>query len=201
MSIFFEKKDEELVKDIQLGENTEECLEVLIDRHSGLCIDLINGYVSKNYNDSLRQELIKEKDYQIYNSALKYKPDKGTKFSTYLGNEIKWKCLNIHNSNRRRKTVPVEETVISYLNYSCKDSKKPDDYGEILNTIINHAQNHPDKRVGQIFQLRYIEGQKNGVMPWKTISKKIGMSIQGCINIHDNAISLFKNKMKKEINK
>ena len=36
-------------------------------------------------------------------------------------------------------------------------------------------------------------------MPWKNISEKLKMSIQGCINIHDAAIKKFGNKIRKEI--
>lgn len=202
MNNYYEMKDEDLVQEIQVGKNAEQCLSVLIERHSGLCIDLINGYVSKHHNDSLRQELIQEKDYQIYHSALKYDPDKGSKFSTYLGNEVKWKCLNIYNSGKRKKTIPVEESMINYLSYSARDkNENQEDNSEIFSTIIKHADNHPDKRVAKIFKLRYIEGQKNGVMPWKSVSKQLGMSIQGCINIHDSAIEFFKHKIKREINR
>ena len=59
--------DEQLALSIQKNKDAEQCLNVLINRHSGLCIDMINGYVSKDHNETLRQELIKEKDYQIYN--------------------------------------------------------------------------------------------------------------------------------------
>lgn len=190
-------KDENLVKSIQENEETEKCLEVLINRHSGLCIDMINGYVSRQHNEGLRQELIKEKDYQIYQSALKFNPNKGSKFSTYLGNEIKWKCLNIYNKNKRRKTVQVEEELINYFSY---DSNSESKYcnKEIFSDIIDQASNHPDPRVGKIFHLRYVEGKENSVMPWKNVSSQIGMSIQGCINIHDMAIKKFGNKIKKE---
>ena len=192
------KEDEFLVQSIQRNTNAEECLNILIDRHSGLCIDMLNGYVSKHQNDGLRQELIKEKDYQIYSSALKFNPDKGSKFSTYLGNEIKWKCLNIYNKNKRRKTVPVEENLINYFSYGCTENhNSPND--EIFSNIINQANTHADPRVGQIFQLRYVEGKNNSVMPWKNISEKLKMSIQGCINIHDAAIKKFGNKIRKEI--
>ena len=98
--------DDQLTASIQGNKDIEECLEVLINRHSGLCIDMINGYISQNYNETLRQELIKEKDYQIYHSALKFDPNRGSKFSTYLGNEIKWKCLNIYNKSKKRLSSP-----------------------------------------------------------------------------------------------
>jgi DNA-directed RNA polymerase specialized sigma24 family protein len=193
------KKDEYLVKSIQDNKNAEQCLNVLIGRHSGLCVDMINGYVSKSNNDGLRHELIKEKDYQIYHSALKFNPNKGSKFSTYLGNEIKWKCLNIYNKNKRRKTVQVEEELINYFSYDGSGEVKPSDR-EIFSEVINQAKSHSDPRVGKIFHLRYVEGKNNSVMPWKNVSAKLEMSIQGCINIHDAAIKKFGNKIKKEIN-
>ena len=190
-------KDENLVESIQKNEETEKCLKILINRHSGLCIDMINGYVSRQNNESLRQELIKEKDYQIYRSALKFNPEKGSKFSTYLGNEIKWKCLNIYNKNKRRKTVQVEEELINYFSYDEGHESKYRN-NEIFSNIIELASRHSDPRVGKIFHLRYVEGKENSVMPWKNVSSEIGMSIQGCINIHDMAIKKFGNKIKKE---
>ena len=191
-------KDEDLVRRIQKEENTEQCLSELIDRHSGLCIDMINSFISKSYNDSLRQELIKEKDYQIYSTALKFDETKGSKFSTYLGNEIKWKCLNIYNKNKKRKTITVEDGVIEYFNYSNKDNDKPRDF-DVFRNIISQANRHPDPRVGKIFTLRYVDGKNNSVMPWSMISKEISMSIQGCINIHKSALEQFKLKIRKEI--
>jgi len=188
--------DNFLVESIKNNSNAEKCLEVLINRHSGLCINMINGYMSKNHNDSLRQELIKEKDFQIYNSALKYNPQKGSKFSTYLGNEIKWKCLNLYNRDKRRKTVPVEEELINYFSY--QNSQNSID-NELFDNIINQAENHSDKRIGKIFHLRYVEGNKNSVMPWKSISSIMKMSIQGCINLHNSALKQFRNKIRKEI--
>lgn len=192
--------DEDLVRGIQDKNNAEKCLSILIDRHSGLCIDMINSYISKNYNDSLRQELINEKDYQIYSTALKFNKNKGSKFSTYLGNEVKWKCLNLYNKNKKRQTVPVEDGIIEYFNYSNKDCEEPKDY-DVFKTIICQADSHPDPRVGKIFKLRYVDGKNNSVMPWAMISKKINMSIQGCINIHKSALEQFKHKIKKEIQK
>lgn len=190
--------DEQLALSIQKNKDAEQCLNVLINRHSGLCIDMINGYVSKDHNETLRQELIREKDYQIYNTALKFDPTKGSKFSTYLGNEIKWKCLNIYNKNKKRKTVQVEENLINYFSYGCQNEANPEN-SELFDHIISQANSHPDKRIGTIFKLRYIDGKKNTVMPWKSISENLRMSIQGCINLHNSALSQFKNKIRKEI--
>lgn len=196
---YFLMEDNQLIELIKKNSNAEACLQVLIDRHSGLCVDMINNYCARSHNQSTHEELMKDKDFQIYSSALKFDPEKGSKFSTYLGNEIKWKCLNIYNRNKTRKTIPVEENLINYFSYINQEPNESESHS-IFQDIINHAKSDKDERVGKIFELRYVEGKHNTVMPWKNISKKIGMSIQGCINIHDSALRKIKHKIRKEIN-
>ncbi len=190
--------DVDLVSYIQLNTKTEKCLEILIERHSALCVDIANKYMSSNSNSNLRDEIVREKDYQIYQAALKFNNSKGAKFSTYLGNEVKWKCLNVFNKSIKRKFVSVESDNIQY--FSLSQDKPSEESSDIFNLIINDTKKHPDSRVGKIFNLRYIVGKNNSVMPWKNISEKIGMSIQGCINIHNSAINNMKKKIRKEIN-
>jgi DNA-directed RNA polymerase specialized sigma subunit len=190
--------DIELVFNIQSNIKTEKCLEILIERHSALCVDIANKYMSRESNSNLREEIVRDKDYQIYQSALKFDSRKGAKFSTYLGNEVKWKCLNVFNKSIKRKFVSVESDNIQY--FSLSQDKPQEESSDIFNLIINNTSKHPDSRVGKIFNLRYIVGKNNSVMPWKNISETLGMSIQGCINIHNSAIKNMKNKIRKEIN-
>jgi DNA-directed RNA polymerase specialized sigma24 family protein len=197
---YYKMRDEELVHLIKNEESTEKCLDILIERHSGLCIDMINSYMSKNYNDSMRQELIKQKDSQIYSSAMTYDASKNSKFSTYLGNQIKWKCLNIYNKDKKRKTVPVEDELIEYFSYCNKNSTSEESSNsDLFSFVIKQAENHSDKRISKIFKLRYIEGSNNSVMPWRMISEELNMSIQGCINLHNSAMNQFRKKVIKEI--
>ena len=67
---------------------------------------------------------------------------------------------------------------------------------EIFSEAIKFSKNHKDKRVEKIFEMRYITGERNRVMPWKKISEELNMSIQGCINIHNSAIEKFKIELK-----
>tara|TARA_B100002019_G_scaffold293175_1_gene319167 strand:- start:23748 stop:24353 length:606 start_codon:yes stop_codon:yes gene_type:complete len=194
--------DEELVKNIQQSINAQDSLRELVNRHSGIYLDMINGYVSTFNNKSTKDEMIKEKEYQIYSSALKFNPDKGAKFSTYLGNETKWKCLNMYNKNKRHPSVPIQEELIDFFNYKFIEEHQagsPAEFkNEIFVNIMKQANSHPDSRVGKIFNLRYVEGKDNGVMPWKNVSSKLKLSIQGCINIHNSAIKQFKQSFNKE---
>jgi len=36
--------------------------------------------------------------------------------------------------------------------------------------------------------MRYFNTKNKKLTPWKKISKEIGLSVQGCINIHNNFI-------------
>ena len=94
--------DNQLVKNIQNSIDSENSLKELVSRHSGIYLDMVHGYSSKN-NTSSMEEMIKEKEYEIYVSALNYNPNKGAKFSTYLGNQTKWKCLNILNKKKKSR--------------------------------------------------------------------------------------------------
>ena len=69
---------------------------------------------------------------------------------------------------------------------------------ESLNKVMKIINDFPDERVEKIFKMRYIDGDKNKVMPWKKISKDLDMSIQGCINIHNKIIKKIQTKIKKE---
>ena len=141
------------------------------------------------------------KNIKIYLAALKYDESKGAKFSTYLGNETKWSCLNTYNRNKRR---PVFNSDF-IENMTDQESKESSDITnsikkDIFNKILNLIDNHPDKRVEKIFNMRYIEGLKNKVMPWKNIGDSLNLSIQGCINIHNSAIKDIQNQLKGEFN-
>ena len=51
-------------------------------------------------------------------------------------------------------------------------------------------------QIYKIFKLRYLEGSKNKLMPWREVGKQLNLSIQGCINIHDRFLKKIK-KLKK----
>ena len=82
-----------------------------------------------------------------------------------------------------------------YENNLLQRDKPPIDEGT-LSKIFHIIDHHPDERVQRIFQLRYIDPQYNKLTPWKNVSKELGMSIQGCINIHNSAIKVIRKELK-----
>jgi len=193
-SLINKLQDSELVSNIKNNQKAEDCLQELIGRHTGIYLDIVNKY-TQNGNTTNKLDLIDEKDYNIYQAALKYKDDKGTKFPTFLGNETKWICLNKHNKKKKEPQLSIEDIKESDILEDKNVKIKSEDL-EIFSEAIKFSKNHKDKRVEKIFEMRYITGERNRVMPWKKISEELKMSIQGCINIHDSAIEKFKIELK-----
>jgi len=187
-------EDFQLVENIKKNKKTEDSLQELIGRHTGIYLDIVNKY-TQNGNLTNKLDLIDEKDYNIYQAALKYKSDRGTKFPTFLGNETKWICLNKYNKKKKEPQISIDDIrEIDIL--STKNEKINKEDFEVFSEAIKFSKEHKDKRVEKIFEMRYITGEKNKVMPWKKISEELDMSIQGCINIHNSAVEKFKIELK-----
>tara|TARA_B100001094_G_C18173844_1_gene796719 strand:- start:448 stop:1020 length:573 start_codon:yes stop_codon:yes gene_type:complete len=186
------KTDIELIRLIKKGELENESLEELIRRHSGIFISVINNICPfKSCVEFL--DLKKDKDYYIYRSALKYDEERETKFCTFLGNEARWLALNLITFKNKFKTEMLEADHKVHLK-SAEVSRKNIALSA-MDGAISLARQDKDPRVKKIFNLRYVVGDNNKVMPWKIIAKKLDLSIQGCINIHNNFIEKIKNKI------
>jgi len=183
--------DLDLIKNIKKNRNVDESLQELVNRHSGIYLDIVNSFLKNCNNDSLRDEIINDKEYAIYNSVLKYDENRGTKFSTFLGNEAKWMCLNA--SNKNKKYVELNDNCYDFENLKDETVIPINNFKDtILNEFNRQISKHPDKRIQKIFSMRY--SGNNKLTPWRKISKVMNLSIQGCINIHNTALnSISKN--------
>ena len=187
--------DLDLIYNIQKDKDTNKCLSELIQRHSGIYVNIVNSYVPDNSLFVKKTDILEEKDYHIYQAALKYEDNHGTKFSTYLGNETKWLCLNTFNRAKRRPQLTSEEYIQEEAFFQDPDTGE---HQELINKIFELANNYPDPRVKRIFKMRYIDALTNKLTPWQKISSKLGLSIQGCINIHNKAIKVIKSQLNQE---
>ena len=184
--------DKELSQNIKNEKDDNESLKELIRRHSNLVIDMANS-IMRDPNHSLnKKQIVEEKDFFIYKTALKFKNDKGAKFSTYLGNEIKWACINIYNRKKNKPKLKIEEIGSIHSEENIIANIEEDDDRMRIQEIIDKIE---DNRAKRILELRYQIGLKNKVMPWRLISKDIGLSIQGCINLHNKTIEQIQNNI------
>ena len=192
--------DNQLVQDVKDNKSSNTAIKELIRRHSGIFISIVSAHFEKANFLKFGLELIQEKDYYIYQAALKYNPSKKTKFSTFLGNEARWLCLNTYN--KHKKHAKIFNHKHNNLDFLMK-THAPDPQEELdiegYEKILEIVMSHKDKRVGKIFNLRYVEGKQNKLMPWKDVAREMSLSIQGCIYIHNAAISYVKQTLNKEI--
>jgi hypothetical protein len=162
----------------------EDSLKELICRHSGIYTQMVNMTISDQSNVN-KNDILDEKDLFIYEKALKYDSSRKIKFSTYLGYEVRWKCLNINNKAKKYEYSDISQCSETLIE---KDVSEETHKREILDRVFKLAEECPDIRVRKIFDMRYKNGKRNKLTPWKKIAKKLKLSIQGCINIHSRFI-------------
>jgi DNA-directed RNA polymerase sigma subunit (sigma70/sigma32) len=173
-------------------ENDSDSLQSLIDRHSGIYIDTVNKTIANASFFIDKNEILEEKDYHIYSAALKFEPERNIKFSTYLANETRWRCLNIYNKHKKFQRESLDNSIDESPDpvFFLEDLQTQ----ETLNMVMDLADQQKDKRVKKILDMRYGLAY-NKPHAWKDIAASLNMSIQGCIDIHDK----FINKIKKTI--
>ena len=121
---------------------------------------------------------------------MSYNPDKGAKFSTWLGNQMRYLCLNSINKNR---LIATEDEKINFIiNKSNEDVEE--NIKEKLDYLNNILSQIKDKRVKRVFELRYFN-KTNKKTPWNKVAKKIGVSTQTAINLHNKTIKMLRKKL------
>lgn len=190
------EKDLELTRMIKEDQNQEALVE-LISRHSGIYIHMIKCFGSKSLSQDQVNDLLDEKDYNIYKAAIDFDESK-SKFSTFLANKTKYICLTQKTLNKKKNNfVSYDEVDFSQVSSGIEPDQEclaNENYDRIINMLLKHE----DQRIKTIFYERYFCGEKGKLKPWKQIAEQVNLSTQGCINIHNKTLKEFKNKIKNE---
>lgn len=180
--------EKRLIKNIK-EDSCEDSLRVLIQRHSPLCINMCRKYENAlNASGVSVDDVIEEKDYLVYKSAMSFNPEKKVKFNTWLGNQVRYHCLNTINNNNN--FVKVNDDVLNFL--STEDKKDGRHDIEYIFSLLSQLK---DPRIREIFSLRYFKGEKNK-MPWSEIGRKMKISTQTAINLHKRGLEILGKKIK-----
>lgn len=164
-------------------ENDSEALMTLISRHSGIYHNVVNKYTY--VPEVERSDLIDHKAFSIYQYALAFDPAKNVKFSSYIGQRIKYECQSLI-----QKKIMVEE--VSEL---LPDTSEKYQDTDLISFIIDNAQDLDDRRFLKIFKLRHFGEKKKS---WRAIAKAVGMTNEGVRKIYLRNIEFIKNRLKKE---
>ena len=182
-------KDETLIKRI-VQTKCNDSLKELVDRHSGILFNIGKKYCNScglNLND-----LNDNKYWIIFNAAQSFNSEKGSKFSTWLGNQIRFFCLNYKNKNA--KLVPTED---QHLEYFINDLSKKENLcnkKEIVNNIIDLFNQITDPNTKNAIYYRYFYN-KNRILNYAEIAEILKVTPQTVLNWHNKFIRFAKKKL------
>ena len=187
-----QKNDLELIEEVKC-QNCSDAMRELESRHSGVCFSMIKRYYSALSSTGLDpNEVAKEKDYVMYKSILNFDPSKNIKFSTWVGNQMRFHCLNSMNKNNNSISMDNENIKNIIEKKQCSETARSinkDNYEYIFNILSQFK----DKRIEEIFKMRYFSDKK--IVSWSKIAKKLKISTQTVINLHNRALKFLKNKL------
>jgi DNA-directed RNA polymerase specialized sigma subunit len=188
--------DADLIENIKIN-NCSDSMKELEDRHSGICYTMIKKYYNSMSSVGVDPiELAKEKDYVIFKSALNFDASRNIKFSTWLGNQMRFHCLNCMNKNNT--TISMENESIKNIMEKNQVMNCNSNSNSLLNKdnceyIFNLLDQLKDKRIVEIFKIRYFSDKKT--VSWSKIGRKLKISTQTVINLHNKTLKFLKNKL------
>lgn len=183
--------DLDLIKKIKIN-NDSDSLQCLIDRHTGIFYEIVKKYqyfISQGGHDP--RDLFDDKNVIVYQSALSFNADKNIKFSTWLGNQARYHCLNFLNKNNNY--FPTDNEIIQNKIESQQLQPKELINQENCDYFLNILKSLKDKRVYKIFKIRFYSTTKKN-RSWSAIGKKLGLSTQTVINIYNKNLEFLKAK-------
>lgn len=189
-----DKTDRQLVKLVKEDGSCEAFIEIC-RRYENIFYKVCQKYVTPLSMSGVNpQDIFDEKNFIIFHCINTFNYRKKAKLSTWIGNYARYLCLN--SINARKFILPSsDEELTKYIedsqttqNYTATQFN-PEEYGYIVN-IIGQLK---DKRVEEIFKYRYFADKK---MIWSKIAKKMKISTQTAINLHNKGITLLRKKVK-----
>jgi hypothetical protein len=176
--------DLQLIQAIKL-KNDSEALSLLVNRHTGVYMDIINKYTYVPYFE--RQDLIDHKLLNIYNYALNFDSSRGMKFSTFVGQSVKWECQGL--INKYPEVEEIKEDIIEEVNYL-----KVLQENDFVSFIEKYASSIDDERLLKLLKMRL----KQKPDSWKKCGKEINTSPEGARFIFNKFYKKIKEKLTNE---
>lgn len=170
----------------------EEALNELMNRHEAMFYNVVHKY-SNAFQESgvYKPDVLEDKSYIFYKTAKSFNPEKKAKFSTWLGNYTRYECLNRITGNYKYLSTSSDD-IESILNSKFNIHKLPTNIIEECLDIVNNLN---DKRAIEVFKLRYFSESRKP-LTWKQIGKKLKISTQTALNVHNRTIDFLKKNLK-----
>jgi RNA polymerase sigma factor (sigma-70 family) len=184
--------DKILIRNVKRDGCNESFIE-LCRRYENVFYKMCQKFTPALINAGLSpQDIFNEKNIIIFNCIKTYKAKKGSKLSTWICNYARYLCLNSINARKCLITVDSEELRdlmdASGNNEQVEKIKVKENY-EYLTKLISQIK---DERIPKIIQLRHLSDKKR---EWKYIAKKLNISSQTVINLHERGMNILRRKL------
>lgn len=186
-----DKEDLKIVKKIK-SDNCNESFIKLSTSYENFYFSIAKKYTPALLKMGMSKEDIKSEQYFIlYKAISSFDAKQKTKFSTWFCNCARYHFLNYINSNKKY-LISEEKSVDFFHNKDILLAvDKNSEMLDYLNSILSSLK---DKRIYDVYKMRYFSNE-NKLTTWNKIAKKLGMSTQTAINLHEKARPFLKNKI------
>lgn len=169
------------------------CFCKLTSMHSGLFYKMCSRYVQAIKSCGIsREDVLDNRNFVFLDSIYTFNPSLGVKFSTWLANKTRFYCLNLISSRKRIVNFSndqIKDIIEKKAFYQLEDKKKTEDISYVM-FLLDGLK---DKRIKQVFKLRYLEGSRN--MRWRNIADTLLISVQTAINLHSRGVKILSGKI------
>jgi len=172
--------------------NCEDSFEKLSNSYDNFYFSVARKYsASLNKMGMSKEEIKFEKDFILYKAIHSFDQKQKTKFSTWFCNCVRYHFLNYLNCNRKHSfNESFSSEIISNKSVLFTTDKNTELY-DYLSSLLSSFK---DPRINEVYKLRYFSGSYKPVT-WNTIAKKLNISTQTAINLHEKARTFLKNKI------
>lgn len=187
-------KDDTLIKNV-INKQCNESLKELVNRHSGIIFNIGKKYCSSCNLDI--SELNDNRYWIVFNAAKTFNATKGSKFSTWLGNQVRFFCLN--HKNKNSKLIPIENEHLEFFinNFSKNDEKV--NQKEVIHTIIDLFNQISDPNTKNAIYYRYFYN-KERILNYSEIADILKVTPQTVLNWHNKFVDFAKKKLTNKTN-
>lgn len=159
-----------------------KAISYLIAENTGIYLRIVDDFLPENLFPIQKNELKADKDFNIYKATMLFDASKGMKFSTFLAQTIKWKCLELRSNRKRGK----EKDMVSMDDVDFSLPEKPVESCEgkvLIERIFQFAEKYPNELARKIINYRYNSQEKK---PWKEIATELNISTQWARILHND---------------
>jgi len=192
-----------LIEDVKLNKDQESLVE-LHERYKNMCYKQIHKFQNYfNVNNINKNDILSQSLFLIYDSAISFDPNRNIKYITWLGNKVKFFCMN-HTKKEFKSKHFLEYGYVG--NGEGLDGKK--DFLSSRTAInlqdeplINFSEafdflvKHPDERIKKVFEIRYSD-LRDKPLTWRDVGKELNLSSQTAINLHSKGLKYLRRKIK-----